>query len=52
MFVIRKFIMANSAMEAIKLEGKVEPDEVYIDDEWKMKNAEKGISGKMGFKRK
>ncbi len=35
LFVIRKYIFAKSAADAIKLERRTPPDDVYVDDEWK-----------------
>lgn len=35
MFIVRKFIKANSVLDAIKKEKKVAPHEVYIDGDWK-----------------
>lgn len=42
-FVVRKYIMAKSAMDAIK-KDKVSPvDDVWIDEEWKTESLKKGI---------
>lgn len=33
-FIIRKYIMAKSASEALKKELKIKADEVWIDPDW------------------
>lgn len=43
-FVVRKYIMATSAEEAIKKESKIKPDDVWVDDEWKKENPNKLVS--------
>lgn len=49
LYVIHKYVMARSAAEAIKLEGKHKVDDVYVDDDWKRANV--GISKDIkGFK--
>lgn len=35
LYVVRKYIMAKSAKHALKLEGKVHAQDVWIDDKWK-----------------
>lgn len=35
MFVIRKFVKAASAREALEKEKDVPVDEIYIDEDWK-----------------
>lgn len=47
-YVVRKYIMANSAHEAIKKERKYRPDDVYIDSDWQKNNDEKVVSA-IGF---
>ncbi len=34
-YIVRKYIMANTAQEALKKERKYRPDDVYVDDDWK-----------------
>lgn len=34
-FVVRKYIMAKSASDAIKKEKQFPVDDVWIDDDWK-----------------
>lgn len=38
MFVIRKYIMAESAKQAIKLDKTSEVDDVWIDTDWQKNN--------------
>lgn len=45
LFIVRKFVKARSASEALRLEKKQEPDEVYLDADWKLK----GLPNAMGF---
>lgn len=33
-FIVRKYILATSAREAIALDRKHEPDDVWVDDKW------------------
>ena len=33
-FIVRKYVMAHSALDAIKNEKKIEVADVWIDDEW------------------
>ena len=33
-YVVRKFIMANSASDALRKERKYKPDECWIDEKW------------------
>lgn len=48
LFVIRKYIKAFSAKEAIKKDGVTPVDEVWVDDEWK-KNQQYGLADAIGF---
>lgn len=40
LFVIKKYVMASSAIEAIKKEGKIMADDVWIDEDWKRSQKE------------
>ena len=40
-FVVRKYIMAKSAQEAIRKDRTHKPDDVWVDDEWKKENPNK-----------
>ena len=35
MFIIKKYIMATSAKEALKKDLKTPADDVWVDDDWK-----------------
>lgn len=35
LFVVKKYVWADSAKHAIKLEIKQSPDDVWVDEEWK-----------------
>jgi len=35
LFIVRKFVKAKDALEALKKEKKQAPDEVYLDGDWK-----------------
>ena len=37
-FIVRKYVMAKSAQEAIKFESKYKVDEVFVDDKWLEQN--------------
>jgi hypothetical protein len=37
-FIVRKYIMATSAHEALKKERRMRPDDVWVDDDWKKDN--------------
>jgi len=47
-FIVRKYIMARTAREALKIEKTVSADEVWVDEEWK-KIQENSISENFGF---
>jgi len=49
-YVIKKYIMANNAREALRLESKIKADEVWIDEAWKDKNPE--VATPCGFRKK
>lgn len=38
LFVVRKYILANSASEAIRLDKKKPVDDCWVDDDWKKEN--------------
>lgn len=48
LFVVRKYIMAKSAKEAIKLDKNTPVDDVWIDDEWKKGNTNQ-LADAIGF---
>ena len=47
LFIVRKYIMALSAAEAIRVERKHPVDDCWIDEEWKKENFQK--EGGVGF---
>ena len=38
MFVIKKYIMATSAKEALKKELKIPADDCWVDEDWRKNN--------------
>lgn len=48
LFVVRKYIYARSAHEALKRERKHRPDDVWVDEEWKRANQDK-LESCIGF---
>lgn len=38
MFIVKKYIMAHSAHEALKKERKVRPDDVWVDEDFRKEN--------------
>jgi hypothetical protein len=48
LFIVRKYIMAKSATEAIKMDKLTPVDDVWVDDEWK-KGQEARLESSMGF---
>lgn len=48
MYVVKKFIMANSVPDAIRKERKTPVDSVWIDEEWS-KGQAKELAGAIGF---
>jgi len=45
-YIIRKYVMASSAQEAIKLDKKYKPQDVWIDEDYKKDNQ---LSSCVGF---
>lgn len=50
LFVIRKYIMAESALDAIRLDMTKPVDDVYVDGDWRQEHMIKGTPP--GFKEK
>ena len=48
-FIVRKYIMAKSAKEAMKLDKSSMIDEVFVDSDWLIEHDKKDD---MGFKKK
>ncbi len=38
MFIVKKYIMASSAHEALKKERKVRPDDIWVDEDFRKEN--------------
>ena len=51
LFVVRKWIKAKSAKEAIKKEKSHEVDDVWVDDDWRKAQSSE-TEGKLGFNKK
>jgi hypothetical protein len=49
-YIVRKYVMANSAMEAIRNEKKFRVDEVWIDEDWKKNQEFNPPPTTLGFK--
>lgn len=47
-YVIKKYIMAKSAREALRKEKKVLPDDCWVDEDWKKDNPNQLVSA-IGF---
>lgn len=47
-FIIKKYIMATSAQDAIRKERSVTPDDVWVDEDWKKDNPNK-LESAIGF---
>jgi len=48
LFVVRKYIMASSAHEALKKERRLRPDDVWVDEDWKKEHKEQ-LASCIGF---
>jgi hypothetical protein len=48
LFIVRKYIMATSAKQALRKESKMPADEVWVDEDWK-KNPTNQLSSAVGF---
>lgn len=47
-YIVRKYIMARSAQEALRIERRSKPDDVYVDDDWKRDNPNQ-LQSAIGF---
>lgn len=47
-YIVRKYIMAKSASEALRKEKKVRPDDCWVDEDWKKDNQQQLVSA-IGF---
>ena len=48
MYVVRKYVMATSVVDACKRESKSPVHEVFVDDDWKKKQMEQ-LPSAIGF---
>ena len=48
LYIVRKYIMAKSASEAIKKERKIIPDDVWVSDEW-LKDNKDNLTSAIGY---
>jgi hypothetical protein len=48
-FIIRKYVMAKSASDAINQDKKTQVDDVWVDEKWNDENIKKSF---IGFKDK
>jgi hypothetical protein len=49
LFIIRKYIIAKSAADAIKKDRKTPPDDVWMDEDWRKENLAKQAEQAVGF---
>lgn len=52
LFVIQKYVVASSIQEALKIERKVRPDEVWLDEDFKKAHKPALTKPLVGFKKK
>jgi hypothetical protein len=52
LFVVRKYVLALSALEAIKVEKRCPVDDVWMDDEWRRDALTRREPPVGGFKKK
>jgi hypothetical protein len=45
-FIVKKYVLAETAAEALAKESSISPEEVWVDDKYQ---PEKGQSNKIGF---
>ncbi len=48
MFVVRKYVMADSVEGALRKEKSTKPHEVFVDNEWR-KNNKDSLASAIGF---
>jgi hypothetical protein len=46
LFIVRKYVQASSAREALKKEKTQEADDVWIDEKWQQENTIRGFEVK------
>lgn len=48
LYIVRKYIMAKSAKEALKKERRIIPDDVWVSDEW-LKDNKDSLTSAIGY---
>jgi hypothetical protein len=48
-FIVRKYVKACSVAEAIRKERHIEPDDCFVDEEWRKANLDTSEGKVMGF---
>lgn len=48
LFIVRKYVMADSVAQALKKEKTVAVHEIYVDEEWR-KNKQDRLADAIGF---
>lgn len=51
-FIVKKYVMAKNAQDALRKERSIKPDDVWIDEEWKKINMENVTQKDVGFTNK
>jgi hypothetical protein len=49
LFIVRKYVKARSAEEAIRKERGIAPDECFVDEEWRKANLDSSEGKVMGI---
>jgi hypothetical protein len=47
-YIVRKYVMATSAHDALKRERRYRPDDIFIDDDWRKENPNR-LESAIGF---
>jgi hypothetical protein len=48
LFIVKKYILATSASDAIRKEKNIKPDDVWVDDDWRKGNKD-NLASAIGF---
>lgn len=48
LFIIKKYVIAESAADAIKKERRVRPDDVWVDEDWRKGN-QNNLASAIGY---
>ena len=51
LFIVRKYVMAKSVIDAVRKEKKIEAVDIWLDDDWR-KNMMTNDNKKLGFSKK